>query len=135
MSAGDPTIFDKDKPCGIIGTIEGGECKLGLEDSHFLQLLKEMKDLYNRKNAGYAGIGEQDPYKNFRYSEMFGVSPFKGSLIRMSDKYVRISNLIKNPNADQVGESIRDTLMDMSVYCLIAICLYEEENNIVTKGV
>ncbi len=95
--------------------------------ARFLELVKEVEDLHNRKNAGYAGIGSTDPFRNFKFSSLFGVSPFIGCLVRISDKFVRISNLIKNSNADQVGESIKDTLLDLSVYCLIAICLYEEE--------
>lgn len=93
----------------------------------FMELLKEMEDTYKRKNDGYAGVDSPDPFRNFRFSEMFGVSPFVGCLVRMSDKFIRITNLVKNPDADKVGESILDTLKDLSVYALIAICLYEEK--------
>lgn len=92
----------------------------------FLELLVEIEDLHHRKNAGYAGDSD-DPWLNFREAERFGVSPFKGCLIRMSDKYSRIGSLVRNPSNEQVGESIIDTLMDNAVYSLIAICLYEEE--------
>lgn len=93
----------------------------------FMQLVDEMKDLYERKNAGYSGMGETDPFRNFRYARLFGVSPFVGCLIRISDKFIRISNLIKDTRNEKVGESIVDTLRDLAVYCIIAICLYEEE--------
>lgn len=93
----------------------------------FLELLKDMESMHNKKNAGYAGVGAVDPLANFKYSILFGVKPSTGCMVRMSDKFIRISNLIKNPNADQVGESIKDTLMDLAVYCLICICLLEEE--------
>jgi len=93
----------------------------------FVQLLKEMEELHNRKNAGYAG-DSPDPFLNFRQAEMMGVSAFKGCLIRMSDKFSRICSLSKNPDNDKVGEAITDTLMDMAVYSLIAICLFEEQN-------
>jgi hypothetical protein len=92
----------------------------------FVKLLEEMLAMHENKNAGYAG-DSSDPFKNFRNSELFGITPFKGCLVRMSDKFMRIANLSKNPNADKVGESIKDTLMDLAVYSLIAICLYEEE--------
>jgi len=93
----------------------------------FLELLKEMETMHNKKNAGYAGVGAVDPLANFKYSTLFGVKPSTGCMVRMSDKFIRISNLKKNPNANQVGESIKDTLMDLAVYCLICICLLEEE--------
>lgn len=96
--------------------------------SRFLVLLDEMRQLHDAKNAGYAGQDSPDPFKNFKYSTLFGVAPFTGCLIRMSDKFIRIANLTRDASNDKVGESIRDTLMDMAVYCLIAICLYEEEH-------
>ena len=92
----------------------------------FLSLLDEIRVLHENKNAGYSG-NDLDPFKNFRQSELFGVSPFKGCLIRMSDKFSRVASLSKNPDLDLVDEKIEDTLLDLSVYALIAICLYEEE--------
>jgi hypothetical protein len=45
----------------------------------------------------------------------------------MGDKYRRAQNLLRNPANDQVGEPIKDTLMDLANYALIAVCLLEEE--------
>lgn len=95
-------------------------------DVRYLQLLDEMRELHVRKNAGYAGDSE-DRWANFRRSERFGVSSFLGCVVRLSDKYIRVENLIANPNNEQVGESIKDTLMDLSAYALIALCLLEQE--------
>ena len=93
----------------------------------YLELLGEAAVLHEQKNDGYAGVDAVDPWVNFREAETFGVSAFKGCLIRMSDKYIRVANLLKNPDNDKVGESITDTLFDLSAYALIAICLYEEK--------
>lgn len=95
----------------------------------FFQLLEEAADLHARKSAGYAGIDNPDPLANFRASEKIGVSAFKGCLIRLSDKFERVCNLARLPDNEQVGETIIDTLKDLSVYANIAICLYEEEQN------
>lgn len=92
----------------------------------FMNLITEMEDIHKRKNAGYAGEGSMDPWANFRMSEAIGVSAFNGCLVRMGDKYTRVCNLAKNPDNEQVGESIHDTLIDLANYALIAICLYEE---------
>jgi len=92
----------------------------------FMNLLTEMEDIHKRKNAGYAGEGSMDPWANFRMAEMLDISAFKGCLVRMGDKYSRICNLAEDPNNEQVGESIHDTLIDLANYSLIAICLYEE---------
>lgn len=93
----------------------------------FQELLQQMSETQKRKNAGYAGQDNPDAWANFRLSQTFGVSPFIGCLVRMSDKFIRVGNLIKNPKNEQVGESIKDTLLDLANYCLIAICLLEEE--------
>jgi hypothetical protein len=84
-----------------------------------------MKDIHARKNAGYAGDCD-DAWANFRYSELFGIPAFKGCLVRLSDKFIRIANLTQNPKNEQVGEAITDTLLDLANYAIIAICLYEE---------
>lgn len=91
----------------------------------FMELTDSMRDIHKRKNAGYAGDCN-DPWANFRYSELFGIPAFKGCLVRLSDKFIRIANLTKNPKNEQVGEAITDTLLDLANYAVIAICLYEE---------
>jgi hypothetical protein len=95
----------------------------------FLSLLDEAKQLHTAKNAGYSGIDNPDPWANFRLCEDFGVPAHIGCMIRMSDKWKRIINLLNNPQNEQVGEAIRDTLMDLSIYSLIMICLLKEYND------
>ncbi len=92
-----------------------------------------MRELHNRKNSAYAGADNRDALANFRMSEVFGIKPFMGCLVRISDKYIRITNLARKPSNEQVGESIVDTLMDLAVYCLIAVCLYEEQHGVEVK--
>jgi len=99
-------------------------------NKRYLELLDQMKDIHVRKNAGYAGMDAVDSWANFRMSEAFGVSAFLGCLVRMSDKYIRITNLVKNPKNEQVGESIKDTLIDLAAYALIGVCLLEEKEKI-----
>lgn len=105
-------------------TLEGGSMK----SQRYLDLLDSMKDLHVRKNAGYTG-DNPDPWANFRMAEAFGVTALQGCLVRMSDKYIRVSNLMKNPDFDQVGENVKDTLFDLAAYALIAVCLIEEQEN------
>jgi len=91
----------------------------------FYQLLEEMADLHSRKNANYT-VG-QDHFSNIRESERFGIPAWKGTLIRMGDKWNRLMSL-GNGQPDMVGESMKDTLMDMAVYSLICIILLEEKD-------
>jgi hypothetical protein len=95
-------------------------------NKRFLELLEKIRDTHIRKSAGYSGADNPDTWANFRLAEQFGVSAFKGCLIRLSDKFIRVSNLVKNSENEQVGEKIEDTLIDLASYALIAICLLEE---------
>ena len=96
-------------------------------DKRFLDLLEEVRAVHVGKAAGYAGSDNPDVWTNFREATLWGSTPLLGCFIRMGDKYRRVQNLRRNPANDQVGESIRDTLMDLASYALIAICLLEEE--------
>lgn len=89
-------------------------------------ILEDARRLHINKNAGYAGADNPDPWANFRLSTPFGVQPVVGVYIRMSDKYIRITNLRANPANERVGEAIEDTLRDLFAYALIATCLLEE---------
>jgi hypothetical protein len=95
----------------------------------YRDLLDEAWNLHVAKNAGYAGADNPDAWANFRMSEQFGVSALDGCLVRMSDKYIRVTNLRKNKDNERVGESLIDTLKDLAAYANIAICLLEEEMN------
>lgn len=115
-----PACFINEEDCVVV------EEQSGNGDPAYLALLERMKELHIAKNAGYSG-DSADRWANFRMSEGFGVSPFIGVMVRMSGKFIRIQNLVKNPKNEKVGESIRDTLMDLASYALIAICLLDEK--------
>jgi len=99
-----------------------------MESKRFLSLLEEMKETHVKKSAGYSGASNPDTFANFRMSEKFGVSAFKGCLIRLSDKFSRLASLVSDPKNEQLGETIKDTLLDLASYAIIAICLYEENH-------
>jgi hypothetical protein len=99
-----------------------------MHSKEYINLLEKMKELHIKKSAGYAGKDNPDPWANFRMANAFGVTPVQGCLVRMSDKYIRITNLVKNKENDMVDENIKDTLFDLAAYALIAICLIEEED-------
>lgn len=90
----------------------------------FHQLLEELGDIHSRKSAGYSG--KENPLSNFYGSAKFGVSPFLGCLVRLSDKFNRLTNIVKDESLEMVNESIVDTLMDLAAYALIAIILLED---------
>ena len=91
----------------------------------YLQLIDEMRALHVAKSAGYGD--DHDTWSNFREARAWGLTEVQGCVTRLGDKYRRAQNLMRDPAKDQVGESLRDTLMDLSSYALIAICLLEEQ--------
>lgn len=92
-------------------------------------VIDRARQMHIDKNAGYVGFDNPDSWANFRLSTTFGIEPFDGVLVRMTDKYIRLTNLRRDPTNDRVGESILDTLMDLAAYALIAVCLLREERS------
>jgi hypothetical protein len=100
------------------------DCKSLRGHPGFYKLLEKMGDIHSRKNGNYAKAS--DSLSNFRLSNELGIDPFKGCLIRMSDKWSRICQLSKGV-PDLVGESLEDTLIDLANYSLISILLLREK--------
>ena len=92
----------------------------------FYEMLTEMGETHSAKNHDYAG--QADPLANFKECERVGIPAHIGCFIRMQDKYMRIANFIKSGKVLVKGESVHDTLKDLSVYsCLMRILLEEVE--------
>lgn len=91
----------------------------------FYELTRKMNDVYAAKNMDYSS---GDPLGNFKRSaDELGITPFMGVLVRMSDKWARITNIIKKGMAAVKDETVEDTLLDCAVYALIAIIVRREE--------
>jgi len=103
---------------------EGCICKKGLTidntygHPHFYSLIEKMAKLHATKNRDYGG---GNPLGNFLNCEKLGVDPFMGIPVRMSDKWSRICSLTKSGEQHVKDESIEDTLLDLSIYCLLAL--------------
>jgi hypothetical protein len=90
----------------------------------FHALLKEAGDLHDQKQNDY-GLAH-DPFANVRASEDFGVPGWIGCMMRANDKMHRIQKKAKGE--ELLNESLRDSLVDLAVYSLIAVVLLEEES-------
>ena len=89
----------------------------------FDALLAEVATLHNGKNHDYAH--DTDPLSNLKRAELLGVDPFVGVIVRLSDKWSRLEQLVSGKTPKH--ESIRDTLMDNAVYSLLAILLLDQK--------
>lgn len=79
----------------------------------FREITGKMADLYEKKDRDY---GNSFNRSIERYGAVAG-------LVRISDKFNRLENLMLNGECEIKDESIKDTLMDLANY---AIMLYME---------
>lgn len=84
----------------------------------FSKIAEELCNLYERKNRAY-GNSFSNTYKKL------GIV---SAVTRLSDKYERLCNLVKDPQIDDLGESIEDTLRDMASYCIMTVMEFQTQN-------
>ena len=84
-----------------------------------------MKNNVDRFKAIANDLGELYEKKNAAYGNSFGETYQKLGIIsavtRISDKYNRLCNLATNPNIDNLGESLEDTLKDLASYAIMTL--------------
>jgi len=91
----------------------------------FIDLLDEMRRLHESKSADYGS--ETDPLANIRQgAEFVGIEPWRGCMVRIADKVQRLRTYCRTGRL--VHEGVRDTLLDLSAYSLLAIVLFDEGN-------
>ena len=89
----------------------------------FLDLLDEMRLLHESKSADYGS--ETDPLANIRQgAEFVGIEAWRGCMVRIADKVQRLKTFCRTGRL--VHEGVRDTLLDLSAYSLLAIVLFDE---------
>jgi hypothetical protein len=89
----------------------------------FLELLEELRHLHLSKSQDYGS--ESDPLANIRQgAEFVGIEPWRGCMVRVADKVQRLKTFCKTGRL--VHEGVRDTLLDLAAYSLLAIVLFDE---------
>lgn len=86
---------------------------------HFSKISSELCDLYEKKNKCY-GNSFSDTVKKL------GII---SAITRISDKFNRLCTLAKNPDIDNLGESLEDTLRDMASYCIMTVMEIENSKS------
>lgn len=96
----------------------------------FFALIKQMCDTFLAKNSDYAGSDAVDMMKNFMACQEFGIKMSDGIATRMSDKIMRMQNLMRTRTQRVKDESLIDSTMDLANYCLLlTIALKREKQN------
>lgn len=106
---------------------EGGRCQPKAtphpSSRRFLELLSEMEKLHRSKSADYGS--ESDPLANIRQGADFvNIEPWRGCMVRIADKVQRLRTYCRTGRL--VHEGVRDTLLDLAAYSLLAIVLFDE---------
>jgi hypothetical protein len=78
----------------------------------------EIVTTLRQKNADYTGVSE-DPFANFRLSELEGVPPERGLMIRVQDKMQRIRSFMDQGRSFVEGESFEDAIHDIIGYMVL----------------
>ena len=104
-----------------------------LMDMH-IRLCDQALRLMKAKNNDYS-YGD-DPYNNFRGSEMLGISPIIGILLRMQDKMMRIKTFALCNNLNVKEESVNDSIIDLINYAVLiaGFIEYEKEKDSTNSG-
>jgi len=91
----------------------------------FLELLEEVRELHMSKSQDYGSTS--DPLANIRQGADFvGIEHWRGCMVRIADKVQRLRTFCQTGRL--VHEGVRDTLMDLAAYSLLAIVLHDEAN-------
>lgn len=77
----------------------------------FKQIAEELGNLYEAKNKCY----------NNSFGETYQKLGIVSAVTRISDKYNRLCTLATNPDVDNLGESLEDTLKDMAAYSIMTL--------------
>ena len=77
----------------------------------FEDIVKELTELYKKKNKDYGNSFEQS-------LNQYGLLP---TVIRLKEKIARADNILMNNQASVAEESIEDTLKDIANYSIITL--------------
>ena len=89
----------------------------------FLELLEELRTLHLSKSQDYGSAS--DPLANIRSGADFvNIEPWRGCMVRVADKVQRLRTFCRTGRL--VHEGVRDTLLDLAAYSLLAIVLFDE---------
>ena len=85
----------------------------------FREIAEEIAKLYEMKDAAYGNS----------FGSTYDKLGIVSAVTRISDKYNRLCNLATNPDVDNLGESIEDTLKDMAAYCIMTLIARKQQEN------
>jgi len=92
------------------------------------QTCENCRDIMKRKSLDYTGGKKaSDPFANFRTSELVGVNPVKGIMLRVLDKIQRINSFTNDGELQVEGETVDDACEDIVNYAILAKAMLKEQ--------
>lgn len=82
------------------------------------EICVEMHQTYVAKNSDYGSA----------FEKLFAEVGPMAAYTKVADKFYRVQQLWKNPEAAQVQESLRDSLLDMANYCILWVLEMDSSN-------
>jgi hypothetical protein len=99
------------------------------------EFLERCENLYKKclitlkkKNEDYSGDND-NAYRNFEAVERFNITELEtGIMVRLTDKFTRIANLVNKRDPSVKDESIKDSIEDAINYLAILYVSYERKD-------
>lgn len=88
---------------------------------------EKMTAITRAKNSDYTGLASS-PFANFERVETLGITDTeRGFLVRMADKFSRITSFVQKGVLEVKDESVEDTLLDLANYCILMAARIESK--------
>lgn len=87
-----------------------------------------LKDTLRRKSSDYTG-GENsnDPFANFKATQVLDVDPVIGVMVRIMDKIQRVRSFVNDGELKVSNESVYDAFDDIIGYTVLAKAMVKEK--------
>ena len=95
-----------------------------MRNREFDEALDELKMLHDAKNHDYATA--ENPYANLERVARIGIEPWRGIVIRLCDKFMRVEQFCRSGELAIKSEGLEDTFMDIANYSILALILYRK---------
>ena len=94
------------------------------------KLCTQAREIMKKKNHDYSGEAGTDPFANFRRCEAMGIcTPLQGALVRLTDKFSRLSTYASGATLQVSDESVDDTILDLINYAVLCQGMILEKRN------
>lgn len=87
---------------------------------HFRRIAEDIASLYEIKDNAYGDS----------FGDTFAKLGIVSAATRISDKTNRLCRLVAHPHIDDMGESIKDTLMDLAAYSIMTLMKMDNEKEV-----